>query len=77
MSGKPSKEERLETKGYLLGICSGLDRASRWLEHEAGEAYKRRDDKTAALMRNASGEIAGQATEARKRYDKEYPDDIK
>lgn len=73
MSGKPSKEELLETKGYLLGISEGLFQASKWLEHESGKAFMARNDKTAELFRRASGEIAGKASEARARYDKEYP----
>lgn len=77
MSNHASKEERLETKGYLLGISEGLHQASKWLELQSGESFKARDDKSAHLYRTASGEVAGMASKARERYDKEYPDNAR
>lgn len=70
---RESKAEKLETKGYLLGISEGLHQAAKWLEHESGKAFMAHNDKTAELMRRASGEIAAKASEARALYDKEYP----
>lgn len=70
---RESKEDRLKTQGYLLGISVGLYDAMRFLNERSGECFKRRDDKEAGLYRAASNEIGKLGDEARARYDKEYP----
>lgn len=72
---KASKEEQIETRGYLQGIAEGLYRAMRYLNERSGESYKRRDDKRSEFYRVASDEIAKLATQAQETRDAEFPRD--
>lgn len=60
------------TKGYELGIVSGVERAAGILEGKAAVAFRNRADKQAFHLRDMADQLMIDAKELRKAYDKKY-----
>ena len=64
--------ELIDTSGYTLGICTGLEQAAGFLLKESGELFKHNQDKLANQLREFSTKIAKLADKQRKLYDEEF-----
>ena len=72
-------EEQFEaqsTKGYKLGICTGLEMAAIQMRGLSGEAFSRGDDARAKILRDRADFFAKWHDEERTKYDNEFPKEV-
>lgn len=67
----PEMEKRLN-RAYYIGQVAGLDEAAKLLRSKALDAFDRRQDSTALLLREMAEELTRKSGERRKEADTKF-----